>query len=140
MTAPAHQAHRRGHITKAVMGISRGILLSTMVIVWTAAPAHAQWVATPFLGMNLAGDAEFRRGGPGGSVGYFGSWLGFEFEAQRYHHFFKDTNVDLVPNMNAMISAIVRTRFARSLAGTSGSHWWSTVESHGRARGRRIEI
>src|SRR5262245_56674737 len=90
--------------------------------------------------MNLAGDAEFRRGGPGGSVGYFGSWLGFEFEVQRYHHFFKDTNVDLVPNMNAMISAIVRTRFARSLAGTSGSHWWSTVEWHGRARRRRIEI
>ena len=47
---------------------------------------------------NLAGDAEFRRGGPGGSVGYFGGWLGFELDVQRYHHFFKDQNVDLVPN------------------------------------------
>src|SRR5262245_3692309 len=70
MTAAAQQAHWGGRITKAVMGISPSILFSTMVIVWTAAPAHAQWVATPFLGMNLAGDAEFRRGGPGGSVGY----------------------------------------------------------------------
>ena len=69
-----------------------------LVMAWTAAPALAQWVATPYLGMNLAGDTEFRRGGPGGSVGYFGRWLGFEFDVQRYHHFFKDKNVDLVPN------------------------------------------
>ena len=38
------------------------------------------------------------QGGPGGSVGYFGGWLGFELDVQRYHHFFKDKNVDLVPN------------------------------------------
>ena len=80
------------------MRIGSGFLLTMLVMPWTAAPAQAQWVATPYLGINLAGDAEFRRGGPGGSVGYFGGRLGFEFDVQRYHHFFKDKNVDLVPN------------------------------------------
>src|SRR5262245_31138472 len=60
--------------------------------------ARAQWVVTPYLGATLAGDAEFRRGGPGGSGGYFGDRVGVEFEVHRYHHFFKDRNVDLVPN------------------------------------------
>ena len=73
-------------------------LLTVLVVAWTAAPAQAQWVVSPYLGINLAGDAEFRRGGPGGSGGYFGGRLGFEFDVQRYHHFFKDKNVDLVPN------------------------------------------
>ena len=68
--------------------------MSTLV----AAPAQAQWIATPYLGVNLAGDAEFRRGGPGGAIGYLGDRLGFEFDVQRYNHFFKDKNVDLVPN------------------------------------------
>ena len=68
------------------------------VIVFSATPAQAQWIATPYLGVNLAGDAEFRRGGPGGALGYLGNRLGFEFDVQRYHHFFRDKNVDLVPN------------------------------------------
>jgi opacity protein-like surface antigen len=80
------------------MRLRGGILLTVLIVVWTAAPARAQWVATPYLGVNLAGDAEFRRGGPGGSVGYFGGWLGFEFDVERYHHFFKDENVDLIPD------------------------------------------
>ena len=80
------------------MRIRCGIVLTVLDVACTAAPAQAQWVATPYLGINLGGDAEFRRGGPGGSVGYFGGRLGFEFDLQRYHHFFKDKNVDLVPN------------------------------------------
>jgi hypothetical protein len=76
-----------------------GILFTMLVVAWTAAPAQAQWVVTPYLGVNLAGDAEFRRGGPGGSVGYFGDLLGFEFDFERYNHFFKDKDVaNLVPN------------------------------------------
>ena len=76
-----------------------GILLAVLVVAWTAAPAQAQWVVTPYLGINLAGDVEFRRGGPGGSVGYFGDRLGFEFDFERYNHFFKDKDVaNLVPN------------------------------------------
>ena len=63
-----------------------------------ATNAAAEWVVTPYLGANLAGDAEFRRGGPGVSVGYFGDSVGFEVDVQRYHHFFKDANVNLVPN------------------------------------------
>jgi outer membrane protein with beta-barrel domain len=75
-----------------------GILPTVLAVAAAAVPAEAEWVVTPSLGINLAGDAEFRRGGPGGSVGFFGDRLGFEFDIQRYHHFFKDENVDLVPN------------------------------------------
>jgi hypothetical protein len=75
-----------------------GLLRTVLAVLSTAVPAQAEWVVTPSLGVNLAGDAEFRRGGPGGSVGFFGDRLGFELDIQRYHHFFKDENVDLVPN------------------------------------------
>jgi opacity protein-like surface antigen len=80
------------------MRIRCGIVLAVLGVVCTAAPAQAQWVVSPYLGINLGGDAEFRRGGPGGSAGYFGGRLGFEFDVQRYHHFFKDKNVELVPD------------------------------------------
>ena len=59
----------------------------------TAAPAHAQWVVTADLGMNVAGDVEIGKGGPGVSVGYFAGPLGFELDLQRYQHFFKDSRV-----------------------------------------------
>ena len=78
--------------------LGSGVLLIVGVMGCTAAPAQAQWVGTPYIGVNLAGDAEFRRGGLGGAVGYLGEWLGIEFDFERHHHFFKDTNVDLVPN------------------------------------------
>jgi opacity protein-like surface antigen len=81
-----------------VIRFRRSILLGVLLVAWTVAPAQAQWVVTPYLGINLAGDAEFRRGGPGVSGGYLGDRLGFEFDVQRYNHFFKDKNVDLVPN------------------------------------------
>src|SRR5262245_1754884 len=78
---------------------ARGVvLLTTFAITATATSAAAEWVVTPYLGVNLAGDAEFRRGGPGASVGYFRDTLGFEVDVMRYNHFFKDANVDLVPN------------------------------------------
>jgi opacity protein-like surface antigen len=69
------------------------VLLVLTVMAWTAAPARAQWIITPYLGINLAGDAEFRRGGPGVSVGYFVGFLGFELDVERYNHFFKDKDV-----------------------------------------------
>ena len=51
------------------------------------------------LGINLAGDAEFRRGGPGVSIAFVGERLGFEFDVERYNHFFKDKDMaHLVPN------------------------------------------
>jgi opacity protein-like surface antigen len=75
------------------------MLLTLTAIAWTAAPSQAQWVATPYLGINLAGDTEFRRGGPGVSVADFGGRLGFEFDVERYNHFFRDKDVaHLVPN------------------------------------------
>jgi hypothetical protein len=75
-----------------VTRLRRRVLLVPFVA-WTAAPVHAQWVITPQLGANLAGDVEFRRGGPGASVGYFGRRLGVELEFQRYQHFFKDSEI-----------------------------------------------
>lgn len=71
----------------------RCVLLTVPVVAWTAAPAPAQWVITPHLGLNVSGDVERRKGGPGGSVGYLGGRFGFEFDFQRYQHFFKDSEV-----------------------------------------------
>ena len=61
----------------------RRFLLTALVVTWTAAPGYAQWVATPYLGMNVSGDVEQRKGGPGGSISYFGGLVGFEFDFQR---------------------------------------------------------
>src|SRR5262245_47947468 len=65
-------------------------------VAWTAAPAHAQALATPYLHANF-GDVEFRRGGAGLSVGYVGRRLGFELDVDRHEHFFKDRNL-AIPN------------------------------------------
>ena len=79
--------------------VQRCILLTLTAAASTVAPAQAQWEVTPYLGINLAGDAEFRRGGPGVSVAFAGERLGFEFDVERYNHFFKDKDVaNLVPN------------------------------------------
>lgn len=71
----------------------RYVLLAVAIVASTAAPARAQWALTPYLGANVAGDAEFRRGGPGVSLAYPGRRLGFEFDLQRYQHFFKDSEI-----------------------------------------------
>ena len=82
-----------------ILRVQRCILLTLTATAWTVAPAQAQWEVTPYLGINLAGDAEFRRGGPGVSVAFVGERLGFEFDVERYNHFFKDKDVAyLVPN------------------------------------------
>jgi opacity protein-like surface antigen len=86
-------------MVKRDVRLLRGILLTVLLVGWTAAPAQAQWMATPYLGVNFAGDVEKRKGGPGGSIGYFGNRLGFEFDFQLFKHFFKDADVaDLVPS------------------------------------------
>jgi opacity protein-like surface antigen len=69
------------------------VLLTVAVVAWTAAPAHAQWTIAPYLGVNLSGDVEQGKGGPGGSAGYLGGRFGFEFDVMRYQHFFKDSEV-----------------------------------------------
>jgi opacity protein-like surface antigen len=80
----------------------RRFLLTALVVTWTAAPGYAQWVATPYLGMNVSGDVEKRKGGPGGSISYFGGLVRFEFDFQRYQHFFEDDDVvNLVPDRRA---------------------------------------
>jgi opacity protein-like surface antigen len=71
----------------------RWILFTVLAAACTPAPAHAQWVITPYLGANIAGDVELAKGGLGISVGYFVGPLGFEFDLQRYQHFFKDSRV-----------------------------------------------
>jgi opacity protein-like surface antigen len=80
------------------MRARRSILLTPLLVTWITMPSQAQWVATPYLGLNLAGDVEKGKGGFGGSIGYIGERLGFEFDVQRYYHFFKDADVgSLVP-------------------------------------------
>jgi hypothetical protein len=76
-----------------MLSIQRCVLLMFVILTGASAPAQAQWAVTPYLGVNLAGDAEFRRGGPGVSITYFGSRLGFEFDVERYNHFYKDEDV-----------------------------------------------
>ena len=71
-----------------MMRVQCCILFALATVAWTSVPAHAQWVVTPYLGINLAGDAEFRRGGPGISVSYFVGRVGFEFDVERYKHLF----------------------------------------------------
>lgn len=73
--------------------LGRCVLLAVSVIACPATPAHAQWMVTPYLGANVAGDVELGKGGPGGSVTYSGGPVGFEFDVMRYQHFFKDSEV-----------------------------------------------
>lgn len=80
-------------LSESVKRLRCCVLVTMLAAAWTAAPAHAQWVITPYLGANVAGDVELGKGGPGASVGYFRGPLGFEFDLQRYQHFFKDARV-----------------------------------------------
>jgi opacity protein-like surface antigen len=75
------------------MRIARTISLVVLVVAWSAAPTPAQWLITPYVGVNIAGDVEHGKGGPGGAVGYLGDRLGLEVDFQRYQHFFKDSEV-----------------------------------------------
>lgn len=76
-----------------MMRFRRDTFLALTVVAWTAAPAHAQWLVTPYVALNVAGDVEHGKGGPGVSAGYLGGRFGFEFDVQRYQHFFKDADV-----------------------------------------------
>ena len=69
------------------------VLLTVSVVAETAAPAQAQWMIAPYLGVNVSGDVEQGKGGAGGSAGYLGGRFGFEFDVMRYQHFFKDSEV-----------------------------------------------
>jgi hypothetical protein len=80
---------------EAVTRVQSCLLFAVLFLGVAVAPAHAQWLATPYLGVNVAGDTEFRRGGPGVSFGNWQARFGFEFDVMRYNHFFKD--VDVVP-------------------------------------------
>jgi hypothetical protein len=76
-----------------------------MLVTWTAVSAQAQWVVSPYLGTNF-GDVEKRKGGLGGSVGYFGGRLGFELDVGRHWHFFKDPDIDFVPNCGVVAQGV----------------------------------
>jgi opacity protein-like surface antigen len=77
-------------------------LLIVFFVMGTATPAGAQWVVTPYLVINVGGDVETGKGGPGVSVGFFGGGLGVEFDLQRLQHFFTDQDVaDIVPDSGA---------------------------------------
>jgi opacity protein-like surface antigen len=72
--------------------VRNGILLTGLIAAWAPAPTQAQWVATPHLGTNFGG-VQAGKVSIGGSGAYFGDRLGFEFDVDRYSHFFKDKDV-----------------------------------------------
>src|SRR5689334_1837409 len=81
------------------VSLRAGVSLGALFAAWMAAPAPAagQVVVSPYLHLNF-GDVEFRRGGPGLSAGYLGRWFGFELDANYHNHFFKDAELQSVPN------------------------------------------
>jgi hypothetical protein len=89
--------------------MGRSILFGVLVAAGTAAPAQAQWVVTPYVGINVAGDVEKGRGGLGASAGYFGGWWALEFDVERHGHFFKDAEI----NNDKTFAEDVNTRATR---------------------------
>ena len=75
-------------------------LVLALAVLVSAAPARAEIVATGYLDNNVAGDVQGGRPGAGASVGYY--WrgrIGFELDAERHGHFFRDQDVaDLAPS------------------------------------------
>ena len=60
----------------------------------TAASAHAQLVAVPYIDTNFAGAVETGRGGIGASVAYYHRGrLGVELDVEFHPHFFDDDNL-----------------------------------------------
>jgi opacity protein-like surface antigen len=52
-----------------------------ILVMFTAMPARADWLLTPYLGVNFGGDAEGQHITYGGSIGYMGAGIiGFEFD------------------------------------------------------------
>jgi opacity protein-like surface antigen len=52
-----------------------------ILVLCTALPARADWLLTPYLGVNFGGDAEGQHITYGGSIGYMGAGIiGFEFD------------------------------------------------------------
>ena len=80
------------------MRIRCGIVLAVLVVVCRAAPARAQWVVSPYLGINLGGDAEFRRGAPADPPDISEVGWGSSLMSSVTTIIFKDRNVELVPN------------------------------------------
>ncbi len=74
------------------------LVVATLVSVGWGAPASAQLVATPYLHANF-GDVEVRRGGVGLSLGYLGRWVGLELDASFHSHFYRDADLQGVPDV-----------------------------------------
>jgi hypothetical protein len=72
--------------------------LVVVLVALAAAPAHAQWIATPYIDNNVAGDVQSGRVGFGLSAGYYlRGRIGLELDAELHGHFFRDEDVaDLV--------------------------------------------
>lgn len=89
------------------MHVTRLLIFTALMMTLSAFTAEAQWVVTPYLGVDVAGDVETGKGGPGGSFGYAGGRIGFEFDVMRHAHFFKDAEISPVdpaapPNCTGM--------------------------------------
>jgi Outer membrane protein beta-barrel domain len=92
------------------MRVRRTMFFTVLAVAWIAAPAQAQWIVTPYVGINVAGDLERRRGGAGVYAGYIGDWVAFEFDVERHGHFFKDAEIG---NTGTALTEDVNTRATR---------------------------
>src|SRR5262245_36263282 len=91
----ARQCRERsgGDMGESAVRVRRLVTFAITVVILNATAAQGQWLITPYLGGNISGGVEQGKGGPGVSVGYFGGVFEFEFDFQRYQHFFKDSEV-----------------------------------------------
>jgi Outer membrane protein beta-barrel domain len=80
-------------VPERLLRLRRRALLAVAFVAGTTATTQAQWIITPYAGINVAGDLETRRGGVGVSAGYFARWVGFEFDVERHGHFFEDAKI-----------------------------------------------
>ncbi len=71
------------------------------MLLFSSTATFGQVIITPKLGMNLLGNLEFRRGGPGLSIGYMFNKVGIEVEYMRYHHFYKDAEINKIFKLNS---------------------------------------
>jgi opacity protein-like surface antigen len=115
------------------LSILRAMLVTGM-LAWTAVPAHADWLLTPYIGMNFGGAANFGDVGDfednfekkavfGGSLAWMGAGIvGVEFDFGWAPNFFEittgDSNFDF--GDNNLTTLMVNAMVGIPIGGTTG--------------------
>ena len=103
---------KRMHRNKPVQSFRPITLVLLLLVMLKSINSFGQPMVSGNLGINVAGDLEFRRGGYGLSLGYLKNNFLLELEVMRHQHFFKDS--DMVryikdPNIDMNTDAILYT-------------------------------